>query len=155
MGGMLIVGIFIITLSFFAMICDLRTYKIPNLVNAVGAATGIFFNIILFGVEGIKNSFLGIVCPIIMLYIFFAVGVIGAGDIKLLAGIGSFISKKIIYIILLAFIIAGLYSLTVVLIKIFKRLISKDNRYVLSKMHLSVPIFLSCFLFALYGLFVR
>ena len=82
---------------------------------------------------------------VLLLYLFFLIRVIGAGDIKLLAGIGAFVSKRIIYVIMIAFVLASMYSLVCIICKVVKRFCDKTKTpYRFSRMHLSVPIFISC-----------
>ncbi|MBR1816127.1 MAG: prepilin peptidase [Lachnospiraceae bacterium] len=130
-------------LAFFAMIYDLRTYKIPNVLCVIGILSGIVFNIIFHGFSSVKNSLTGIVCPIGILFIFFCLRIIGAGDIKLLSAIGAFISFGVIKIIIITFVIAGTYAFVYVIVKLLRRLADKDkkSKYTFSRMHLSVSIF--------------
>lgn len=135
------------------MVCDLRTYKIPNRICLFGVMGGFVINLFLHGIDGIKMSLFGILCPVVLLYLFFLIKVVGAGDIKLLAGIGAFISKKIIYVIILAFVIASVYSLICVLHKLGRMVRDKfKSHYSFSRMHLSVPIFLACTMYFIYSM---
>ena len=110
-------------------------------------------NLILYGINGIKMSLFGILCPIVLLYLFFLIKIIGAGDIKLLAGIGAFVSREIIIIIIVAFAIASVYSLICVLFKLGRMVRDKfKTHYSFSKMHLSVPIFLACMVHFFYSM---
>lgn len=127
------------------MVSDLRTFKIPNQISLTGIISGLFLNLIVHGLSGLRMSLIGILCPVIMLYILFLIRAIGAGDIKLLAGIGAFISQRIINVILLAFVMAAIYSFICILLKLVKRAAGREKtRYSFSRMHLSVPIFMSC-----------
>ena len=142
---MSILDIFGITLAFFAMVYDLRTFKIPNRICLAGISFGLVLNLVLHGFKGLKMSLVGIVCPVLLLYLFFLIRVIGAGDIKLLEGIGAFVSKRIIYVIMIAFVLASMYSLVCIICKVVKRFCDKTKTpYRFSRMHLSVPIFISC-----------
>lgn len=142
---MSILDIFSITLAFFAMVYDLRTFKIPNRICLAGIISGFILNLILHGCNGLRMSLVGIICPVLLLYLFFFLRIIGAGDIKLLAGIGAFVSKRIIYVIVIAFVLASIYSFVCIICKVAKRVCNKTKtRYAFSRMHLSVPIFISC-----------
>ncbi|MBQ9233815.1 MAG: prepilin peptidase [Lachnospiraceae bacterium] len=135
------------------MVYDLRTYKIPNVICFFGIISGLLFNLILYGASGLKMSLFGMVCPVVMLYLMFLVKIVGAGDIKLLAGIGAFVTKKIIYVIIIAFVIASIYSFFYVLLKL-GRIVRKKikSHYSFSRMHLSVPIFLACIVNFIYNM---
>ncbi|MBQ9609327.1 MAG: prepilin peptidase [Lachnospiraceae bacterium] len=130
-------------LSLFAMIYDLQTYKIPNIICVVGLISGVVFNLFIYGVSGIKDSMIGIISPIGILFIFFCLRIIGAGDIKLLSAIGAFISLDVVKIIFITFVIAGAYSFLYVIVKLLRRLAdrNKKSKYTFSRMHLSVSIF--------------
>lgn len=135
------------------MVSDLRTFKIPNQISLTGIISGLFLNLVFYGLSGLRMSLIGILCPVLMLYILFLIKAVGAGDIKLLAGIGAFISRKIINVIILAFIIAAIYSLICILLKLIKRAAGKERTpYSFSRMHLSVPIFMSCSVYFIFSM---
>ncbi|MBQ9278849.1 MAG: prepilin peptidase [Lachnospiraceae bacterium] len=138
------------------MVCDLRTFKIPNRLCIVGVVSGMLFNLLFYGLNGLKMSLFGAMIPIVMLYFLFLLKVVGAGDIKLLAGIGAFVSKKIILIIIATFVIASIYSLFCVIFKLFRLMRDKlKTHYSFSRMHLSVSVFLAClmnFIFNMTGM---
>lgn len=90
-----------------AVMFDWKFYKIPNLLCLSIAATGFLFSYINSGIPGIWNSFLGMMEPIIILYLFFYCRFLGAGDIKLLAAVGTFIGRQSWKLIVLSFILNG------------------------------------------------
>ena len=127
------------------MVYDLRTYKIPNKLCVAGILTGLSVNIILYGGGGFRSSVLGICCPVAVLFVFFLLRIIGAGDIKLLSAIGAFIAYDVLKVIIATFVIAGAYSLIYVIVKLIRWVVSKrsgtDVKYSFSRMHLSAAIF--------------
>ena len=137
------VCILCILFALSAMICDLRTYKIPNAICFTGVISGIAFNIFFHGLSSIKDSLIGIVCPIGMLLVFFCLRIIGAGDIKLLSAIGAFVAFDVVKIIIITFVVAGAYAFVYVIIKLIRRFTDKSekSKYTFSRMHLSVSIF--------------
>lgn len=90
-----------------AVIFDWKFYKIPNLLCLSIAATGFLFAYIESGLSGMFNSVLGMIEPIIILYLFFYCRVLGAGDIKLLAAVGTFVGKQSWKLIVLSFVFNG------------------------------------------------
>ena len=156
----------------FASLWDLKKGKIPNLLIAAGAIYGLM-RIIYY-----QNFFIhiwGIVFPILILYPFFKIGTIGAGDIKLFSLIGYYVSfMEVIYCIFLAFVISAIFSLISMkrkgnfierisyLMSYLKECISqKQFRYYYqdlnknkispkeiqkTKIHLALPIFISVFI---------
>lgn len=81
----------VVTLVFvtLATIQDLRTRRIPNLLTMPAIVLGIIINVYSSGFNGFGNSFMGFMVGIGLLIIPFALGGMGAGDVKLLAAIGA------------------------------------------------------------------
>lgn len=92
---------------WIAVLFDWKFYRIPNLLCLSMAATGIFFSYLDSGVQGIGISFLGMMEPIVILYLLFYCHFLGAGDIKLLAAIGTFVGIKSWKLIVLSFVLNG------------------------------------------------
>ena len=72
-----------------------------------------------------------------LLYILFIVGGLGAGDIKLLAVIGVLFPDEIISVTVLAFILAGIWSVGMIIIRMIRRekMMLKGET-----IHFSIPI---------------
>lgn len=132
-----------------AVIYDIKTYRIPNRLNLIGCVTGLVLSIIAYGIKGLLYCFIGMLIPVVLLFVFFCFGVIGAGDIKLLAMIGSFLFKDILYVIPLALILTSIFGVFVAVKNIFyiatkRKKVSELN---FKKIHLSIPIALGTMLF--------
>lgn len=82
--------IYIIVASYW----DFRYKKIPNKLNFPVILAGPVINACYFGIEGLKLSIYGFFLAVALLLIPFALGGVGAGDVKLLAGIGSLKGPK-------------------------------------------------------------
>ncbi len=140
-----------ITLVFIdmAVIYDIKTYRIPNKLNLVGCIFGLILGIIAYGFKGLLYSLTGILIPIVLLFVFYWFGVIGAGDIKLLAMIGSFLFKDILYVIVTTFILVSLFGICVAIKNIFLIVAKKKKVSDVSfrKIHLSLPIALGTMMF--------
>ncbi len=94
-----------------AVICDLKSWRIPNWLAGVGVLTGVFVSVASLGlVEGIKSSLWGLCFPFFLLYILFYFRLFGAGDIKLLCAVGAFVGTEIGYVLLYTFILGGAIS---------------------------------------------
>jgi len=104
---------------FLSAVYDLRTYRIPNLLTYSSMFIGILYNIALKGVDGFFFSFGGIGVGIGILITFYFIGVMGAGDVKLLGVVGSFLGVKgVIGSFIFTGIAGGLYS--IILIMVFR-----------------------------------
>lgn len=133
-----------------AVASDIRSYRIPNSLNALGCLAGIAYGVVSDGTRGLCRSFIGIAVPVFLLIILFAFRIVGAGDIKLLSAIGAFVSMDIIKIIIISFILTAVYGIGTVVLRY--RLTSKKG---FTKIHLSVPIALGTILYLSGGVFLE
>jgi prepilin peptidase CpaA len=94
----------LVTLLLTAVVCDLRTRRIPNTLVAVGIALGFFFLIAArmggdhfvnsVGATGIGSALLGGLTGLALFLPFYALRTMGAGDVKLLAMIGVWLGPQ-------------------------------------------------------------
>ena len=108
---MITIPLTIITIGF-AGFWDLKTNRIPNLITMPAVVLGLIINTYYFGLQGLGNSLLGTVVGTLLLIIPFAVGGIGAGDVKLLAAVGAlnglqFVFSSFLYSAVIGGIIAS------------------------------------------------
>jgi prepilin peptidase CpaA len=97
-----------------AAIVDLRRFKVPNRVTIPLAVCGVMYHTILSGYEGLGFSVAGLAVGYLLLMLFFLIGAMGAGDVKLLAGVGAWLGASNTFLIcLVACLAAGIYSLVV------------------------------------------
>lgn len=75
--------------SCIAGLYDLKTNRIPNLITLPLILTGLINNTYSRGYTGLQESLLGIVILTSILFIPFALGGLGAGDVKLMIAIAS------------------------------------------------------------------
>lgn len=68
---------------------DAKERRIPNKITFTGIILGLFFNLFVGGWTGLLNSFLGMFVGIAIFFIPFAMGGMGAGDVKLMGAIGA------------------------------------------------------------------
>ena len=74
-----------------AVIIDVRSHRIPNLLCAVALVAGLSLQIVVTGVAGLWESLGGALTGAVILLPFYLSGGMGAGDIKLMAAAGAFI----------------------------------------------------------------
>ena len=75
---------------FLAVLFDLRERRIPNRLCLSGMLAGMGLRTVLRGVPGFLSGVAGIGLAILPLFLLFRSGMLGAGDIKLFAVVGSF-----------------------------------------------------------------
>ena len=105
--------VFILAISI-----DLTTEKIPNWLTLSAVFSGIALNTYFAQLNGILISFLGFALAFTVLLPTFLLKILGAGDIKLMMGIGAFIGPELLFVSIVYGIIAGaLTSIFLVIIK--------------------------------------
>ncbi len=97
----------LIGILILASIYDLYYKKIPNWLTFSSLISGIIFQSAFRGHDGFIFSLQGIGIGFVITFIIYLAGGFGAGDVKLMAAIGSFVGPKEIFII---FIFSSLLS---------------------------------------------
>lgn len=94
-----------------AVVQDFRQTKISNRLILSGIFIGFLLTLFGRGADHIAWILLGIILPVIFLYIFYLMGVLGAGDIKLFSMLGTFLNlKQLLASVLLACIFGAIIS---------------------------------------------
>lgn len=85
---------------------DLKERKIPNKVTFSGILIGVLFNLITGGWMGFLQGILGLFTGLAVFFLPFAMGGMGAGDVKLMGAIGALMGWRFS-------VMTGLYSAVV------------------------------------------
>lgn len=72
-----------------ALITDIRRMRIPNYISVAALSTGLLVQGIMNGWSGLLSAVSGAVAAFVILLILHIIGAVGAGDVKLFAGIGA------------------------------------------------------------------
>ena len=111
------------TVVLVAAATDLRSQRVPNIVTVPAALVGVGLHGMAAGGAGLVFSGSGLVVGFGLLIAFYAVGGMGAGDVKLMAAVGSFVgAKTILTVFLLTTLIGGVYALGLWLVPEVRRL---------------------------------
>lgn len=109
------------------------------------------YQFVQYGANGLLHSLIGMLIPFVILFGFFWLRVIGAGDVKLFLAIGAYVGGDIRWVLLYACICAGITAIVRLLcisIKDKQQQTELDGRFLTGgyrhKMHLSIPIALGC-----------
>jgi len=103
-----------IIIAAIACVTDLRSRRISNGLVLSGLAIGLSFNLLLGGLRGVGWSLLGGLLGLALFLPFFALGGMGAGDVKLLSCLGAILGPKdLIAVALGGALIGGALALVV------------------------------------------
>ncbi|AMO24454.1 prepilin peptidase [Ramlibacter solisilvae] len=94
-----------------AAVIDWRTFRLPNWLTLGGAAVGLTMSVLPEGI-GFFESLLGAGTGLIVLLPLYAMGMTGAGDIKLMAAVGAFLGlPHVLFAILCTLIVGGIVAI--------------------------------------------
>jgi prepilin peptidase CpaA len=96
-------------ISVIGGISDWKTRKIPNWLTFGTFFLALIYSIFQFNLNAFLNCFVGFFVGLLILLIPYILGGMGAGDVKLLAAIGSLVGYKNIVVVFFYTAIAGLF----------------------------------------------
>lgn len=106
----------IAALSSAAIACaiDLRSRRIPNWLTVGAAVIGIAYHTAVGGSAGLEAAAAGWAVGLAIFFIPFALGGLGAGDVKLVAALGAWLGPaQVVWLALYAGVIGGVLALVV------------------------------------------
>src|SRR5262249_23004254 len=91
---------------------DLRGFRVPNYLTGPFLATGLVYHALTGGTGAFLGSLLGAFLGGGILFLLYLLGGMGAGDVKLLAGVGAwFGASSTVCVFLAAGLAGGVYAL--------------------------------------------
>jgi prepilin peptidase CpaA len=81
----------VLTIAGIAAVCDIRSRRIPNVLTFGGALVAFVYSIAAGGMNALGISLAGWFVGAALFFPFFAVGGMGAGDVKLLAALAAWL----------------------------------------------------------------
>lgn len=97
-----------------ASVTDITRQRIPNAITLPLAAFGIVYHLYTAGMGGMLFSVAGLLAGAALLILFYLVGGMGAGDVKLMGAVGSILGPvNVLYAFMYCAILGGIYSLVV------------------------------------------
>lgn len=100
----------IATLLAFISICvvvDMRSRRIPNALSGCAMLCGAALNTLYFGGAGLAASLAGFAAAVAVLFGPFALGGVGAGDVKMMGAVGVLLGPRLALIGLLVGMVLG------------------------------------------------
>ncbi len=99
-----------------ATIFDLAVHKIPNLITYPTMASALIYYFVVMGLEGVLFSFKGLALGIILFIVPYLMGVMGAGDAKLMGAVGSILGAEGVFMSsICTAIVGGFYAVILLL----------------------------------------
>jgi prepilin peptidase CpaA len=114
----MLIEFFPVGMVTLAAIFDLMSRRIPNALVAAGLVAALFLHVFLPAGGGWKVWMLGMLTGFGVFLPFYVLRGMAAGDVKLMAAVGSFVGPHLAFKIALAtFVIGGAWSLFVIVYK--------------------------------------
>lgn len=105
-------------LLLVAVAVDLLRHRIPNLLVFLGLTLGCVGQVFLYGVSGFGDYLSGAAIGFAVFIPMYAVGGMAAGDVKLMAMVGGFLSAELaLWASVSSLIVGGLYGILIVLFR--------------------------------------
>jgi len=86
----------VVVVAAVACVYDLRTRRIPNVLTFGAAVAGLVFHAAMAGASGAMTTVGGWLLGIALFFPIFALGGLGAGDVKLLGAIGAWLGPAVV-----------------------------------------------------------
>jgi len=96
-----------VALAVTAAVVDVQQHRIPNWLTYSGILLGFSLRCVYFGWKGLGSAAVGCLFAGGIMLVFYAVRAMGAGDVKLMAAIGSLVGPRQAVVVLLATAICG------------------------------------------------
>jgi prepilin peptidase CpaA len=86
-----VVSVIALSVASVACVFDLRTRRIPNWLTFGATAVALVFHFVTGGASGVEQSLGGWVAGVALLILPYALGGMGAGDVKLVGALGAWL----------------------------------------------------------------
>ncbi|MHC4403619.1 MAG: A24 family peptidase, partial [Planctomycetota bacterium] len=94
-----------------AAVVDVREYRVPNRLTVPLLVLGVVYHSFAGGLDGLQMSLLGAAFGFASLILAYAIGILGAGDVKLVAAVGAWLGlPATIVVVVVAALASVLYS---------------------------------------------
>lgn len=113
-----IINIPLFVILTVAAIHDIRYRRIPNILTISTLLAGLFLHFWFSGYHGLLYSLGGAFLGMVLLAVFYLMGKMGAGDVKLMGAVGSILGPAGVFnAFLFTAIVGGIYAIILLLYK--------------------------------------
>ena len=103
-----------LSIGFVAVVTDLRSRRIPNVLTFGSALAALAYHLVTGGGSGFAGASLGWLAGVAFFFLPFALGGLGGGDVKLMGALGAWLgAATAVWVALYAGIAGGLLALVV------------------------------------------
>lgn len=138
----ILLGVFVCVAVYY----DIKTFKIPNRLNMTGAVMGLGYSLMFGGISIFLNRVIVMILTLTVMFLFFCVGAMGAGDVKLFAAIGAISGKGVVVVIIVSLVTAAVAGIIINGEKFMR-----GKRFCYTKIHFSIPILIGVIAYIVYG----
>ena len=102
----------ILVAALIAGVTDVWKFKVYNLLTFPLMLSGLFYHVVHGGASALAGSFLGAMVAFGIMIVLYAMGGMGAGDVKFVTAIGAWLGLPLtLYVMMAGCIAAGVYAL--------------------------------------------
>jgi prepilin peptidase CpaA len=107
----------VLTVAAVAVVCDIRARRIPNVLTFGAAGAALVFALATGGASGLGLAAAGWFAGALLFFPFFALGGMGAGDVKLLAALAAWLGPlDAVWLAIFAAMAGGIFGVIVALL---------------------------------------
>lgn len=138
------IAVVLLALVLCAAVYDVRYRKIPNWLTLLGVLVGLGLNTFLFqGWPGLRLSLMGLGMGFGIYFVLYALRAMGAGDVKLMAAVGSMVGWEDWFgIFIITAIVGGVAALLLVLFRGRLKKTLFNVSFILSEMKSGRPAYM-------------
>jgi prepilin peptidase CpaA len=107
----------VLVASLIAAVMDVWKFKVYNAFTVPLLLTGLAYHCVAGGVEGLQESLTGVLLGFALLVVVYAMGGMGAGDVKLMAAVGAWLGMPLtLYVFIISALASGAFAMVLVLL---------------------------------------
>jgi len=115
--SLLIPGTVVLIAALVAALTDVLRFRVSNLLTLPLLAAGLIYHGLVGGLPALAGSLLGVLLGFGVLFVFYRLGGMGFGDVKLLAAMGAWLGILLtFYLFLASSLAAGVYAVVLIVL---------------------------------------